>query len=193
MKKVFKEYAITLGLIWVGCLIVFVFMYMLVLKPQGGVKKEVARQLYEKKNDYISTYEASNEEVKKQLLVELKELQSHLNDYVADTNVSANLTFDISSIANENNVLSFSIKGRDSKGTVEIADCKLIGQNRLDISFNGDFRQFAMFLNALERHVPVIFVDSFSITSSNNDREKPRVIMMLSVFVEKENSKTVKG
>lgn len=184
MKRVFKEYAMTLGLIWAGCFIIFVFTYMLVLKPQGKIKREISKQLQEKKQDYISTYEASNEEVKKQSLVELEELQSRLGDYVADERAAANLTFDISRIANENSVLTFSVKSRDNKGTSEIPDCKLIGENRLDVSFNGNFRQFAMFLNALERHIPLIFVDSFSVSNDNSRDENARVNMSLSVFVE---------
>ncbi len=186
MKKIFREYATTLGLIWVGCLIVFVFVYMLALKPQSRFKRNLYKQLEEKKQDYIAARATSNEETKKRLVFDVEQLEDRLRRFVTDSDGSANLTFDISSIANENNVLSFSIKSRDNKSVFRVPQCNLIGENRMDVSFGGSFRQFAMFLNALERHEPVVFVDSFSITKGNRDDEANKISMSLSVFVEKD-------
>jgi hypothetical protein len=185
MKKLFREYATTLGLIWAGCLIVFVFVYVLVLKPQGRFKKNLYGQLEEKKQDYIAARATSNEETRKHLVLDVEQLERRLRGFVTDSNGSANLTFDISSIANENDVLSFSIKSRDNRNIFDVPQCDLIGENRMDVSFSGSFRQFAMFLNALERHEPVVFVDSFSIAKGNRDDEANKVSMSLSVFVEK--------
>lgn len=186
MNKIFKEYLKLLGLVWIGCIILFVFVYMMVLKPQGRSKRELSRQLEEKKQDYIAARATSNEETRKSLMLEVERLENQLRRFVADANNAANLTFDISRIANSNNVLSFSIKARDNKAIFGIPQCNLIGENRMDVSFNGDFRQFAIFLNTLERQEPVVFVDSFSITKANQSQEANRINMSLSVFVEKE-------
>ncbi len=186
MKKVFREYLTTLGLIWLGCLIVFIFAYMLLIKPQSRFKQNLLKKLEEKKQDYIAASEASNEEIRKKLVLDVEQLENQLREYVADASSSANLTFDVSRIANKNNVLSFSIKSKNNKGTFDLPQCKLIGENRMDVSFGSDFRQFARFLNALERHEPVVFVDSFSISKGNRTEEENKVDMSLSVFVEKE-------
>jgi len=186
MTKVLKEYLTTLGLIWIGCIIVFVFVFMLVLKPQSRFKRELSKELEERKQDYIAARATSNEETRKSLVLEVERLENQLRRFVADVNGSANLTFDVSRIANNNNVLSFSIQARNNTGVFDIPQCDLIGENRMEVTFNGDFRQFALFLNTLERHEPVVFVDSFSITKSKQSDGDNRVNMSLSVFVEKE-------
>ncbi len=188
MKKVLKEYLTTLGLVWIGCLIVFVFVYMMAIKPQSRYRHKLSKDLEEKKQNYIDAREISNKEARKQLALDVEKLQQKLHRFVADANDSANLTFDISRIANKISVLSFGIKGRNGKGLFEISQCKLIGENRMDISFGGDFNQFASFLNALERHEPVLFVDSFTIDRSSRDDEANKVSMSLSVFVETDES-----
>jgi hypothetical protein len=186
MKKVFREYLTTLGLIWLGCLIVFVFVYMLVLKPQSRFKRSLSKELEEKKQDYIAARAASNEEIRKGLVLDVERLENQLRKFVADANGYTDLTFDVSRIANKNNVLSFSIKSRNNKGTYDIPQCKLIGEGKMDVSFSSDFRQFAMFLNGLERHQPMVFVDSFSITKGDRLDESNRVSMSISVLVERE-------
>jgi Tfp pilus assembly protein PilO len=188
MKKVLREYATTLGLIWVACFIVLIFVYVLVLKPQGQIKQTLLKQLEVKKQDYIAARATSNDESRSLLVADVEQMQGRLRRFVTDSDGSANLTFAISRIANENKVAAFSIKARDNKSLFEIPQCSVIGENRMDVSFVGDFRQFAMFLNALERHEPVIFVDSFSITKDNRDDEANKVSMSLSVFVEKNQS-----
>lgn len=188
MKKVLKEYLMTLGLVWVGCFIVFIFVYMLALKPQSSYKRKLSKELEEKKQNYLSAREISNKETRKQLALDVEKLRQQLREFVADANDSANLTFEISRIANKISVISFSITGKNSKGVFEIPKCDLIGENRMDVAFGGDFSQFAAFLNALERHKPVLFVDSFTIDKAKREDEANKVSMSLSVFVETEES-----
>jgi hypothetical protein len=185
IKRILKEYGMTLGMIWGACFIIFVFTYAMIIKPQQVFKRELAGQIEEKKRDYMAAREISQDVFRKRLLLEVDELESKLRNYVADANGSANLTFDISQIANQNNVASFSIKSRANNNFFEIPQCSLIGENRMDVSFMSDFKQFAVFLNSLERYEPVVFVDSFSVMSGRHSDEGNRVIMGLSVFVEK--------
>lgn len=187
MQRLLKEYGMMLGMIGGACLIVFVFTYAWVLSPQSLMKQKFSSELEEKKQDYAAAREASQEGARKRLLLEVEQLEDKLRSYVADSNGSTNLTFDISEIANKNDVASFSIKSKANDGFYDVPLCSLIGENRMDISFMSGFRQFAMFLNSLERHEPVVFVDSFSITRSRQSDSGHRVSMGLSVFVEKRN------
>jgi hypothetical protein len=188
MGKVLKEYLTMLGMVWIGCIIVFAFVYILVLKPQGKCRHELSKQLEEKKQDYINAREISNKDAREKLVLDVGKLEQHLHKFVADANDYANLTFDISRIANKINVVSFSIKGKNTKGVYEIPKCELIGENKMDISFGGDFNQFASFLNELERHEPVLFVDTFTIEKANLEDQANKVSMSLSVFVETQES-----
>ncbi len=183
--KVYKKYLITAGAIWAACFVVFLLAYILVLRPQKNYIKQTENKLTEKKQLVESALRAAREETKIQLNEQIERLQSRLNDFVIDFEDSANLTFDISQIANEEKVSSFSIKTKDSRGLSKIPDCSYICENHIEISFTGHFKQFATFLNALERHRPVLFIDKFTITRSGQEDAKYQVALNVVVLVRK--------
>ena len=181
--KIYKKYFMTTALIWAGCFILFLFVYMIVLAPQKKSRKQIENQLAEKKQIYNSALKATQEETRIWLNEQIENLRNKSNRFVIDFEDSANLTFDISQIANEKKLDSFSIKGKDAGK--DPTDFKYLCENRIDVSFAAAFNQFATFLNALERHWPVIFVDSFKITRSRRDDSDHKVNMGLAVFVRK--------
>jgi len=186
MKLIYRKYFTTVALIWAGCFILFFFAYMLVLVPERESKQHIEKQLAEKKRIYETALKATEEETEIWLNEQIERLRNRLKDFVIDFEDSANLTFDISQIANEEKVSSFSIKSRDDGRGTAIADCKYIADNFIDISFTAGFSQFATFLNALERHRPIIFVNKFTITRSEQDDTGHKVNMDLAVFVRKQ-------
>jgi Tfp pilus assembly protein PilO len=160
---------------------------MIALAPQQKSQKQVENQLAEIKQTYDSAAKASLEETKTRQKEEIKNLQNKLKDFTVDFEDSANLTFDISQIANEKKVGSFSIKMQEGiKGAAARTDLKHLQENQININFEGDFNQFASFLNALERNQPVVFVDNFKITRSQRDDSGHKVNMKLAVFVRKQ-------
>lgn len=167
--KTHRKYLTTAGIVWAGCLVVFLIVYVLILGPQRNYNKRVESELAEKKQVYEFAVKAAQEETKIRLNEQIESLRSRLGDFVIDFEDSANLTFDISQIASKKKIVSFSIKNKDSKGIVAIPDCSYIFENQININFTGGFNQFAAFLNALERHRPVIFVDKFMINCPQND------------------------
>lgn len=181
-----KKYLITVGLIWAGCFVLFSLSYMLVLAPQQKHRKNIESQHAEIKKICDSAINAGREETKTKLNEEIDNLQKTLNSYVVNYDDSSNLTFDISQIANEKKVNSFSIKMKEDSKRASGAELKHIQENQIDIGFAGDFNQFATFLNALERNEPVFFVDNFNITRSKTENSNHRVTMKLAVFVRKQ-------
>jgi len=79
-------------------------------------------------------------------------------------------------------------KVKKSGGLSAIPDCKYIRENHIVVSFIGGFNQFATFLNALERHRPVIFVDKFAIARSGQDSSVYQVSLNVAAFVKKQQS-----
>jgi hypothetical protein len=156
---------------------------MIVLAPQKKTRKQIENQLAEKKQIYNSALKATEEETKVWLNEQIENLRNKLSGFVIDFEDSANLTFDISQIANEKKLDSFSIKGKDT--SVSSTDFKYLRENCIDVGFTAAFNQFATFLNALERHWPVIFVDSFKITRSRRNEPGHKVNMGLALFVRK--------
>jgi len=185
MKTNKKLYTIV-ALIWAGSLVLSVLAYMVVLSPQQKRKQEVETEFAKTKQKYDSVIEMSQEETKARFKEELESLQNKLKDFAVDYEDSPNLTFDISQIANEKKVESFSIKTQeDSRNSVALG-LKYLQENQIIINFAGDFNQFATFLNTLERNRPAVFVDNFKITRSQRDELGHKVNMKLAVFVRKQ-------
>ena len=186
MKPIYKKYVTKAALIWAGCFILFFFIYILMLAPEGKNKKRIEKQLTEKEQMYHLAQKAAQEETKIQLNEQLKYLQERFKDFVINFEDLANLTFDISQIAKEKRLASFSIKGVEARGGSSIFDGKYLSENHFAVSFTGSFNQFATFLNALERHRPVVFVDRLKITHSRLENSDHKVNMDLAVFVRKQ-------
>jgi hypothetical protein len=157
---------------------------MLVLRPLKGSQKRVENRLAEKKQMYESALRATQEETKIRLNEEIERLQSRLKDFVINFGDSANLTFDIGQVAGEKKLASFSIKGKENSKVTPIPNCDYICENHIDISFTAWFHEFVTFLNVLERHRPVLFVDRFAVRSARGDGD-PQVSMNLVVFIRK--------
>ena len=183
--KTYRKHFTTVGLIWAGCLILFVFAYIIVLAPQRKSKKQVENQLAETQRMYDSAINATKEETKIRLKEEIENLQAKLKDFVIELEESANLTFDISQLASEKKVNSFSIKDQENRRGFAGAELEHLRENYINISFEGSFNQFAAFLNALERHRPVVFVNNFIITRSRQEGKGNKVDMKLAVLARK--------
>ena len=169
----------------------FILAYMLVLEPQKSGRKRLESTLAEKKELYEFAQRAAQEQTKILLDEQIEGLRDILKDFVVDPEDSANLTFDIGRIANEENVSSFSIKNNDKQGILEIPDCNSICENHIDISFIAGFNQFATFVNALERHQPVLFVNEFTISRSNKGESIYQVSLDIAAFVRKQQEREV--
>lgn len=186
MKLIYKKNVMTVALIWAGCFILLFLVFMLVIVPQSKSKGIIEKELADKKQQYLFALESSKEGTKIQLKKRIEQLQNRLGDFVVDFEDSANLTFDIGRIASEQGLAAFSVRTKGQSGVTEIPNCNYIGENYLDISFTGQFNQFAVFLNTLERHRPVIFVDAFTITRSRaREQLKHRASLNVAVFVKK--------
>ena len=184
--KMYTKYVIRAGMIWAACFVVFLLAYILVFGPQKNTKKRIESRLAEKKQVYESALRAAQKETEIQLNEQIEHLQSRLKNFVVDFEDSANLTFEISQIADEKKVASFSIKGKDNLVLPGEPVHKYISENHIVINFIGGFNQFATFLNALERHRPALLVEKFTIVRSGQDDSVFRVSLNLAAFVRKQ-------
>ena len=191
--KVPKKYLIASGVIWAACFVIFLLAYIFIVRPQKNAKRLIESRLAENQQIYESALRAAQEETKIQLNEQIESLQNRLKDFVAEFEDSASLTFDLSQIAEEKKVASFGSKVKSNRGITRNKDeYKYIHENQINISFTGDWNQFATFLNTLERHRPVIFVDKFTIARVGQDDSVFRVNLNVAAFVRKQqDSETV--
>ena len=177
----YKKYLKTMALIWAGALMLFIAAFALLLNPQIREKNRLIAEAAKKQKLYDGAADAAREDTRKKITSELEALKSKMNDYAIESEDSANINLDISRIAAAEQVSSFTFKTSDKQQSSQ-TESKYLQENRINISFNANFRQFATLLNTLERHQPIIFVDGFRIARSNKDN---RIDMELSIFVRK--------
>jgi len=187
--KVPKKYLIASGVISSACFVILLLAYMFIVRPQKNAKRLVESRLAEKQQVYESALRAAKEETKIRLNEQIESLQNRLKDFVAEFEDSATLTFDLSQIAEEKKVASFGSKVKTNRGITRNKDeYKYIHENQINISFTGDWNQFATFLNSLERHRPIIFVDQFTIARAGQDEDESvfRVNLNVAALVRKQ-------
>ena len=191
--KIYKEYLTKAAIIWAACLALFALAYLFILRPQLDSTKRLENEFAKKKQQYEAAKMAALDQTKVRLNEEINGMRSTLKDFVVDLKDSANLTFDIGQIANEKDLSSFSIGNKSKQGISEIPDCNTIGETHIDIGFIAGFNQFATFVNALERHQPVLFVNEFSIARSNRDKSAYQATLDVAAFVRKQQERQIAG
>ncbi|MFC1792760.1 hypothetical protein ACFL3Q_04155 [Planctomycetota bacterium] len=189
--KIYRKYLTRAAIAWAACLLLFVLAVIFVLGPQKSGRTRLKSTLSEKKQQYEMAQKATQEKTKARLNEQIEGLQDILKGFVVDFEDSANLTFDIGQIANKEKVASFSIKHNDKQSVSEIPDCNSIRENHIDIGFIAEFNQFATFVNALERHQPVLFVNEFSMTRSNKGQKTYQVSLDVAAFVKKQQAREI--
>jgi len=189
--KIYRKYLIRAAIAWAACLALFILTYVLVLGPHRSNGRRLKSVLTEKKQEYEMAETAAQEQTRARLNAQIEVLRDILKDFVVDFEDSANLTFDIGRIANEEKVSSFSIKNNDKQSVLEIPDCNSIYENHIDISFIAGFNQFTTFVNALERNQPVLFVNEFEMTRSNKGQSTYQVTLDIAAFVKKQQNREI--
>lgn len=181
--KVRNKYWLFAVAVWAPSLALAAASYMLVLKPQIQRGKDLDVQLADVKNLYRVARQAADKENQVRLERAVQTLDDRVSDFALRTDATSDLAFELAKLADETGLESFSMKPRRKQGPESIEDCTLIEQECIDLSFIGPFREFATLLNALERHHPTLFVETFSIRRGQTEKAKPQVNMQLAVLV----------
>jgi hypothetical protein len=189
--QMYRKYLMRAAIVWAAFVMLLLVAYLIMLRPQIKSTRNLQNKLAEKKQLYQSAQKAADEQTKIKLNEEIESLRDKLKAFVIDQEDSANLTFDIGQIASREKVSSFSIKSKKNRRVSAVPDSNSISENHIDISFSAGFNQFATFVNALERHRPVLFVNEFSITRSNKDDAAYQVTLDVAAFVKKQQDKEV--
>jgi hypothetical protein len=177
-----------MGIVWGASLVLFAIAYYLVIIPQLKVKTQLIKESTEKKSKFNMALNASLEENKKKLAAEVGSLRDRLNNYVSEYEDFANQTFAISRIAGDKQVSAFTVKTPEQDRQPALLTAKNLQENKMEIAFSSDFIQFANFLNTLERHQPVVFVDRFKVQRGDQGVNSNKVDMSLSFFVIKKQT-----
>lgn len=192
--RIYKTYLTRAAMIWMVSLVLCILAYVIMLRPQNSSQRRLENTLAEQKQLYASARRAAQEETKIQLNEQIEHLRDQLRTFAIDLEQLTDLTFDISQMANQENLASFSVTtrgikrsaGRRSVVAGKESETSHIRENHIDIKFTAGFHQFATFVNALERHRPVLFINEFNISRSNQNDVVFQVTLDVAAFVRKQ-------
>lgn len=171
-----------IGLLWALIVLGFAGLYVAVFVPQKMEMAKVCDELDKVKAECERAKKIADERNVQKQTEELEALKERLREFAVDYEAVSDVTLAVSSLAKSQNVGSFSIRSGGGEINIELPNCDYIWENRFEVSFEGNFLQFAMLLNALERSEPVVFIDEFSISRAREDVKNP-VEMNLAVLV----------
>ena len=191
--KTYKKYFIISALIWTACLIAFVLVYLLIINPQNKAKNNIVKKLVQSEQEYTNAQQDAKNDTQVRINEEIGTLRDKLEKFVLDPQNAADLTFDISQIANECAISSFNVQSSDMQIMRTSSDPNNILEKHIKISFIAGFQEFALFLNTLERHKPVLFVNEFMLSSQSNEKTSYQVILDLTALVQKKPAETQKA
>jgi len=186
--KIRTRYLIVLAVVWGPFIALTVAFHLLALKPQMQRVEALEIELADARTLYDQATEAAKEENQRRLTQIVDGLKYRISDFVLRLESAPELAFGIAELASATQVESFAMKPRNQDGLGTVADCDLIGEKQIKVSFAAPFDQFATLLNALERHRPVLFVETFAINRPREEDMQPDVEMQLAVLVEKPHS-----
>jgi hypothetical protein len=183
--RAYKKHIVTLCVVWAVSAALFTVAHFFIVSPQLKVKAKLMKESANKQKLFEAAIDAAKEETQKKLADEVDSLRTKLYVYASDFEDSANMPLEISRVAAEKQVASFTVKKGEQTREAAQMNVKNLREDRIEISFVSDFRQFAAFLNALERHQPVVFVDRFRLIRGNEGPASHKADMDLTVFVTK--------
>lgn len=185
MKSAYRKHLITVGPIWAGCFVVLILVYLFLLTPQNKRRRKITKEFSEQKQLYERALEKAQEKARVKLSQQIEHLENTMNGFVINSEDTVNLIIGISQIADARQVSDLRIGPKKQRAGLKVSKGKYIGEDHIGMSFKADFNQFATLLNALERHQPVVFVDGFEITRSDQGKSGHKVNMDLVAFVKK--------
>ena len=183
MKPFHKKFLIIWALAWGTSLLLLVLIHMFLVTPQKDELKILYSELVEKKAEYSTSESADSAETRTQLSRETERLSEKLAEYVVDLDDLSEVTFSVKKIASEIGLREFKSNLISGQLYGPIDNCYRIGSMNVRLSFNSMFNEFAWFVNTIERHKPVIFIEDFSVEQPSGSEIELQVGMVFSTFV----------
>lgn len=183
--KVRNKYLLAVVTTWGPLIALAVMFHLVVLEPQMQRVAALEAELTDARRLYSQATEAAKKENQIHLTETVERLSDRVSDFVLRLETAPDLAFEIAELASVTEVEAFAMRPRDKNGPERLPDCDRIAERQLNISFAASFHQFAGLLNALERHRPVLFVETFAVKRPREKTARPEIDMQLAILVEK--------
>ena len=184
MRSEHKQLFIKIASTWLAFAAAVAAIYMFFLLPvhrkRIRIRNEVQKQtaLFNHASELISKNSLHSSQDR---LIKCKE---RFERFVTASDKATDLALAISEIAEELGIRDLATRGRTGWVLSEIPNCETILMSRIEISWNGTYRQFVRLVSEFERHRPVILIDKFVMEPSNRSDKLNEFNMHLAVLVE---------
>jgi hypothetical protein len=191
-KIKFSRYIIVTAAVWAVSVIVLGGGYFLFGAPQKSELLRLKNQCAESQESLERAQLAAQEKTQAEQKQQCEEVDRLLSGFSAQQDAVTELVFEIGRIAtNDLRLFEFSSKNEQQKGYSTVGKSELINEVLLKVDFQATFEQFAQFLNRLECHDPVVFVEEVSFRRGTQDSLGHKVSLQLS-FLTKTGAKDKK-
>ena len=193
MKSITKlsRYAIITAAVWAVSVIVLAGGYFLFYMPQQIEFAQMKNQCNESQTMLEQSQLAAREQTKEKQKQRCEEVSQRIAGFSTQQDTVTELVFEIGRIANELHLVEFSSKNQRQKSYSTVGKSECVSEVWLNVDFEASFEQFAQFINQLECHSPVVFIEEVSFRRQSRSDKGHDASLKLSFLAEtgSENTK----
>jgi len=168
VKICFKKTSVRLLCVWAGLMLVLFVVHVSCVLPTEKHARRLALRLSDARRRLDKAMHYAEHENVQLLMSSAKARRDRLLHFVTETDIAADCGFAVNTIAEQMKISDFTSRYYTGKATASIPNCEHISKTQMNLSWQGTFPQFLHMINRLERHNPVVFVDSFSMVPVEN-------------------------
>jgi hypothetical protein len=148
--------------VWVLCLVGLVAAHLDLVAPQERAVAASRAEIEAAAEWFTSLKNARSTAEQERLATEREETERRFASYVFTAEQLNQLDFELRALSEQHHLTDFSARHVRTTNKVGAAEFKRIAQRDMILSFKSTFPDFLRFINELERHYPVLLVDSFT-------------------------------
>lgn len=148
--------------VWVFCLVALIGVHLGLVAPRGRAVTASHARVEAAAGRFTLLRNARSQREQARLAAEREEMDRHFGEYVFTGEQVNGLDFELRNLADKNNLKEFSARHVRTTTKVGATVLKKIAQRDIILSFKSTFPDFLRFINELERHSPIVIVDTFT-------------------------------
>ncbi len=186
MKSKIKlsRYIIATAAVWAVSAVVLGSGYFLLYTPQRSELLQVNNQCAENQISLEQAQLAAQDQTKAKQKQQCEEVSQLISGFSTQQDAVTELVFEIGRIANELRLSGFSSKNQKQKSYSTVGESELVSEVWLNVDFQATFEQFVQFVNRLECHSPVVFVEEISFRRGPQSGKGNEASLQLSFLAE---------
>lgn len=190
-KVTLSKYAIVNLAVWASAVVFVGGGYLLLYQPQAIELAQVQKQYTESQSELEQARLAARDQTKEKMKQQYEETDRLISEFSTGQEKMTEVVFQIGQIANDLRLAEFSSKNEKKNDQSTVGKSETLDEGWFNVEFFATFNQFAEFINRLERHCPVVFVEEIGFRRGTSQSKGHAVSLRLSFLAEKEAEKKV--